>query len=101
MGGADDGVRHDAAVPSRGGSGARGGSWGGGALLPAEYDNDGRERRAGWGRVVTTGEMAGWDGMMHAVVTVGSRVAGGATVPRVIPRMGGAGGTLGTGIDVG
>ena len=65
------------------------------------YDNDGRERREGWGRVVTTGDKADWDGMMHAVVVVGSRVADRASLPRVIPRTSGAGGTRGTGNYVG
>ena len=51
--------------------------------------------------MVTTGEMADWDGMMHAVVAVGSRVADRASVPQVIPRTGVAGDTLETIIDVG
>ena len=51
--------------------------------------------------MVTTGEMADWDVMKHAVVVVGSRVADRARVPRVIPRTGGAGGTWGIGIYVG
>ena len=52
------------------------------------YDNDGRERRQGWGRMVTTEELAGSDCMMHAVVKVGLEVHARASVPRVVPRMG-------------
>ena len=49
---------------------------------------------------MTTGDMANWDGMMHAVVVLGSRVADSSRVPRIVPRMRGQGGTLETGIYV-
>ena len=67
------------------------------------YDNDGHERREGWGKVVTTEELAGSDCVMqmHAVVKVGSGVAARASVPRVVPRTGEAGDTVESGVYVG
>ena len=65
------------------------------------YDNDGHERREGWGRVVTTEELAGSDCVMHAVEKVGSKVAARASVPQVMPRTSEAGDTVESGVDVG
>ena len=64
------------------------------------YDNDGAERGMGRGRVVTVESMAGWKGVMHAVVVKGARVVESSHAPRIVPRARGPGATRETCISV-